>query len=160
MALYTYSHLWLCGTMTRAIKYLSFSPLLFCTPFGLDRDLSTLSFRVYEWPSCLQPAYKISPFPFPNYQHLSRHNLSPKLGQPIPQKCWYHLTAQCGVNIQRQSDDHLFLHWTCRCLFGSFIIFRDGVLFIISVKLCIYFFKLLTVWWCFRQHPWHTVLSL
>lgn len=24
MALYTYSHLWLCGTMTRAIKYLSF----------------------------------------------------------------------------------------------------------------------------------------
>jgi len=22
------------------------------------------------------------------------------------------------------------------------------------------FFKLLTAWWCFRQHPWHTALSL
>jgi hypothetical protein len=65
--------------------------------------------------------------------------LSPKMGQPIPQKCWCHLTTLSGVNIQRQSDEHLFLHWTCRCLFGSFILFWDGVLFIIIVKLCIYF---------------------
>jgi len=46
-----------------------------------------------------------------------------------------------GVKIQRLSDDHLFLHWTCRCLFGSFILFWDGVLLFIIVKLCIYFLR-------------------
>lgn len=69
--------------------------------------------------------------------------LSAKMGQPIPQKCWYHLTSLSSVKIQRQSHDHLFLHWTCRCLFGSFILIWEGVLFIIIVKLRIYF---LSIW--------------
>lgn len=60
--------------------------------------------------------------------------LSPKMGQPIPQKCWYHCTAQSDGKTQKQSDNHLFLHWTCRCSFGSFILFWDGVLFIVIVK--------------------------
>lgn len=54
--------------------------------------------------------------------------LSPKMGQPIPQKCWYHCTAQSDGKTQRQSDDHLFLYWTCRSLFGSFILFWYGIL--------------------------------
>jgi hypothetical protein len=65
--------------------------------------------------------------------------LSLKVGQPIPQKFWFHLTSLSGVKIQRQLGDHLFLHWTCRCLFSSFILFGDGILLFIIVKLCIYF---------------------
>lgn len=75
-----FSHFWLCETMTRASKYFSFSALLFCTPSGLDRDLSTLFCHVFEWPSCLQPAYRINPVPFPNYKCLSNYNFVTKDG--------------------------------------------------------------------------------
>jgi hypothetical protein len=153
------------GSWQGPLSILVFSTLLFCTPFGLDRDLSTLSFHVLEWPSCLQPAYKISPLPFPNYQHLSRHNFVTEDGaahssdmvvSPYNPK-W----CQNPKTIRWSSVPSLNLLVFVRFIY---IILRWSSIIIVKLSyifLCMFlFFKLLTGWWCFRHHPWHTALSL
>ena len=120
------------------LSILVFSSLLFCTPYGLDRDLSTLSMFLSGQVLCKLHIKSTHSF-YEITSICSSIILSLKVGQPIPQKFWYHRMTLGGVKIQRQSDDHLFLHWTCRCLFNSFILFWDGVLLFTIVKLCIYF---------------------